>query len=161
MVGDKDVLEFFLRSKLPKEVLAHIWDLSDIAKQGKLYEDTFAVSMYLIRLKLDGKSLPDTLPASLVPPRFRQSISAATTDSRTLEHGHATPATPAADVLPVTSQLTRDSSFGPRSGNSSGFRVDNEFNWTTGNDESLVHQKKLDRGAYGEVHQVIREKTYH
>jgi len=160
IVGEESV-RFFLTSKLPDEVLAQIWDLADITKQGRLYKDTFAVSMHLIGLKIRGIYLPPKLPASLVPPRFRKSISAATTDSRTLEQGHATPATPTADVLPVTSQLARDSSFGPGSGNSSGFRVDNEFNWTTGNDESLVHQKKLDRGAYGEVHQVIQGKSYH
>ena len=36
------------------------------------------------------------------------------------------------------------------------FRMGDDFNWTIGSDESLVHQKKLDIGAYGEVHQVTQ-----
>lgn len=38
--------------------------------------DTFAVAMYLIRQKIAGKDLPQTLPASLVPPSMRQAIPA-------------------------------------------------------------------------------------
>ena len=55
-------------------MLAHIWDLSDIQKQGKLTRDTFAVAMYLIRSKISGKDVPETLPMSLVPPSMRQSV---------------------------------------------------------------------------------------
>lgn len=70
-------MTFFLTSKLPEDLLAHIWDLSDIQKQGRLNRDTFAVAMYLIRLKISGRDLPATLPASLVPPSLRQSVPAA------------------------------------------------------------------------------------
>ena len=71
IVGNEAVA-FFLTSKLPEDLLAHIWDLSDIQKEGRLNRDTFAVAMYLIRLKISGKDLPATLPTSLVPPSLRQ-----------------------------------------------------------------------------------------
>jgi len=30
----------------------------------------------------------------------------------------------------------------------------NDYGWTTGNDPNLVHVRKIDSGAYGDVHQV-------
>lgn len=41
---------------------------------GRLTEESFAVAMYLINQVLAGKSLPDTLPVSLVPPSFRSEL---------------------------------------------------------------------------------------
>lgn len=35
---------------------------------GRLTKMEFAVAMHLIRTKLSGKDIPDTLPPSLVPP---------------------------------------------------------------------------------------------
>jgi epidermal growth factor receptor substrate 15 len=67
---------FFLTSKLPEDLLAHIWDLADIPKRGVLTRDTFAVAMYLIRNKVAGKDLPAALPASLIPPSLRHSVPA-------------------------------------------------------------------------------------
>jgi epidermal growth factor receptor substrate 15 len=73
MIGNEAVT-FFLNSKLPEELLAHIWDLADIPKRGALTKDTFAVAMYLIRQRISGKELPQALPASLIPPSLRQSV---------------------------------------------------------------------------------------
>src|SRR5436305_5424869 len=81
-----EAVGFFLTLKLPEDLLAHIWDLSDIQKQGMLNRDTFAVAMYLIRLKISGKDLPATLPASLIPPSMRQSAPSAPAQPTTLQH---------------------------------------------------------------------------
>ena len=41
---------------------------------GRLTREEFAVVMYLIRSKLAGREIPDTLPPSLVPPADLPSI---------------------------------------------------------------------------------------
>lgn len=70
IVGDEAV-RFFLASKLPGDVLAHIWDLSDVTKSGRLNRDEFAVAMHLINMRLSGANLPPQLPPNLVPPSMR------------------------------------------------------------------------------------------
>ncbi|KII88893.1 hypothetical protein PLICRDRAFT_40530 [Plicaturopsis crispa FD-325 SS-3] len=66
---------FMLQSNLPEEVLAQVWDLSDINNDGHLTRDGFAVAMHLIQGKLAGKDIPATLPPSLVPPSMRSKAS--------------------------------------------------------------------------------------
>ncbi|KAK9472864.1 uncharacterized protein V1510DRAFT_448195 [Dipodascopsis tothii] len=70
-IGGDVAVPFFMTSKLPDDVLAQIWDLSDIRNSGELSRDEFAVAMYLVQQKLLGKPLPSALPPSLVPPSFR------------------------------------------------------------------------------------------
>ncbi|RDX42684.1 hypothetical protein OH76DRAFT_1488480 [Lentinus brumalis] len=79
---------FMLQSKLPEDVLAQVWDLSDINNDGRLTRDGFAVAMHLIQGKLAGKDIPSTLPASLIPPSMRASVLAS--------HQPAQPAVPEA-----------------------------------------------------------------
>ncbi|KAJ9096767.1 hypothetical protein QFC21_005037 [Naganishia friedmannii] len=62
---------FMIQSGLPEGVLAQIWDLADIRKEGKLNKDEFAVALYLINKKLGGIEVPTTLPSSLIPPSLR------------------------------------------------------------------------------------------
>lgn len=62
---------FMLQSQLPEDVLAQVWDLSDINNDGRLTKDCFAVAMHLIQGKLAGRPLPATLPPTLVPPSLR------------------------------------------------------------------------------------------
>ncbi|KAH8102894.1 EF-hand [Cristinia sonorae] len=59
---------FMSKSKLPESVLADIWDLADADADGKLSRDDFAIAMHLIKAKLAGVEVPDTLPPSLQPP---------------------------------------------------------------------------------------------
>ncbi|CCJ28775.1 unnamed protein product [Pneumocystis jirovecii] len=65
VTGDEAV-SFFLSSKLPEETLAHIWDLADINKSGKLNTEEFIIAMHLIRQKLAGTDLPASLPQELI-----------------------------------------------------------------------------------------------
>ncbi|XP_061463514.1 intersectin-2 isoform X3 [Rhineura floridana] len=53
---------FFLQSGLPSPVLAEIWALSDLNKDGKMDQQEFSIAMKLIKLKLQGQPLPVVLP---------------------------------------------------------------------------------------------------
>uniref|UniRef100_A0A8B9SCU5 Intersectin 2 n=1 Tax=Apteryx owenii TaxID=8824 RepID=A0A8B9SCU5_APTOW len=53
---------FFLQSGLPASVLAEIWALSDLNKDGKMDQQEFSIAMKLIKLKLQGQHLPMVLP---------------------------------------------------------------------------------------------------
>ncbi|KAK9353156.1 hypothetical protein V1523DRAFT_433791 [Lipomyces doorenjongii] len=70
-IGGDLAVPFFMTSKLPDDVLAQIWDISDIRNTGELSKDEFAVAMYLVQQKLTGNELPQTLPPLLVPPWLR------------------------------------------------------------------------------------------
>ncbi|PFH46118.1 hypothetical protein AMATHDRAFT_70603 [Amanita thiersii Skay4041] len=62
---------FMLKSNLPGEDLARVWDLADLDNNGRLTRDGFAVAMHLIQNRLQGQELPASLPTSLVPPSLR------------------------------------------------------------------------------------------
>ena len=61
-----------IKSKLPNSVLAKVWRLSDCDKDGYLDIDEWALANYLVKLKLDGHELPNTLPEHLIPPSKRK-----------------------------------------------------------------------------------------
>ncbi|ODM97610.1 EH domain-containing protein 1 [Orchesella cincta] len=60
-----------VKSKLPNNVLAKVWKMADVDKDGMLDSEEFALAMHLINVKLDGHDLPDDLPSHLVPPSKR------------------------------------------------------------------------------------------
>ncbi|XP_052390302.1 intersectin-2a isoform X1 [Carassius gibelio] len=53
---------FFLQSGLPTAVLADVWALADIGKDGKMDRLEFSIAMKLIKLQLQGQPLPSSLP---------------------------------------------------------------------------------------------------
>lgn len=63
--GARDVL---LESGLEPTVLRHLWDLSDVDKDGFLSAEEFALCWYLVQQAKAGKQLPERLPPHLVPP---------------------------------------------------------------------------------------------
>ncbi|XP_059516405.1 intersectin-2 isoform X6 [Myotis daubentonii] len=68
---------FFLQSGLPAPVLAEIWALSDLNKDGKMDQQEFSIAMKLIKLKLQGQQLPVVLPPIMKqPPMFSPLVSA-------------------------------------------------------------------------------------
>ncbi|KPI41820.1 putative calcium-binding protein [Cyphellophora attinorum] len=75
-ISGGQAVEFFGNARLPEEVLAQIWDLSDINSEGRLDRDEFAVAMYLIRQQRGSKDgrgiLPQSLPPALIPPSKRK-----------------------------------------------------------------------------------------
>lgn len=56
---------FFLKSTLPPALLAQIWSLADLNKDGKMDKKEFSIAMHLIQKKLQGFQLPSTLPDSM------------------------------------------------------------------------------------------------
>ncbi|KAF1469078.1 Epidermal growth factor receptor substrate 15, partial [Eudyptula minor novaehollandiae] len=72
--GDK-VKPVLLNSKLPVDILGRVWELSDIDHDGMLDRDEFAVAMFLVYCALEKEPVPMSLPAALVPPSKRKSIS--------------------------------------------------------------------------------------
>jgi hypothetical protein len=64
--------EELVKSKLPNSVLAKIWRIADCDKDGMLDIDEWALINYLIKLKVEGFEVPNTLPEHLVPPSKRK-----------------------------------------------------------------------------------------
>ena len=75
-ITGEQAVGFFSNSRLPEDDLAQIWDLADVNSEGRLNRDEFAVAMHLIRQELNRKggpsTLPQTLPANLIPPSMRR-----------------------------------------------------------------------------------------
>ncbi|KAG7328078.1 hypothetical protein KOW79_008022 [Hemibagrus wyckioides] len=59
---------FFLQSGLPSSVLAEIWALADMNKDGKMDRLEFSIAMKLIKMKLQGQNLPSALPIIMKQP---------------------------------------------------------------------------------------------
>jgi len=71
-ISGQDVKPFFVETGLPMNLLAHIWQLSDMDKDGKLDKEEFSIMMHLVDLKREkNMDPPPTLPISLVPPSKR------------------------------------------------------------------------------------------
>ncbi|MEE6476970.1 hypothetical protein FKM82_011305 [Ascaphus truei] len=67
ITGDQ-ARSFFLQSGLPPSVLAEIWSLSDLNKDGKMDQQEFSIAMKFIKLRLQGQSLPLVLPPVMTQP---------------------------------------------------------------------------------------------
>lgn len=63
-----------MKSKLPNPVLAKIWKLADVDKDGQLDKDEFALGMHLINVKLNGGEIPVQLPDHLIPPKKKDKV---------------------------------------------------------------------------------------
>ncbi|XP_059155381.1 intersectin-1-like isoform X4 [Physella acuta] len=73
-----------MQSGLPQAVLAQIWTLSDIDRDGKLTCDEFCIAMHLSDLARLGHSLPAALPAELMPTKARSGSLTSPPNSATL-----------------------------------------------------------------------------
>lgn len=66
------VKQLFMNSGLPQPVLAQIWALADIDKDGRLASEEFVLSMHLVEMAKQREPIPPVLPAELIPPSFRR-----------------------------------------------------------------------------------------
>ncbi|XP_059206845.1 intersectin-2b [Centropristis striata] len=67
-VSGEQARKFFLQSGLPGSVLAEIWTLADMNKDGKMDRLEFSIAMKLVKLKLQGTPLPSALPIIMKQP---------------------------------------------------------------------------------------------
>ncbi|XP_074658567.1 intersectin-1-like isoform X3 [Tubulanus polymorphus] len=73
-----------MQTGLPHQLLAQIWNLSDIDNDGKLTQDEFCVAMHLVDCVRIGQPLPQTLPPDLMPPSYRRDRKASITSQGSL-----------------------------------------------------------------------------
>uniref|UniRef100_A0A7N6BSJ3 Intersectin 2b n=1 Tax=Anabas testudineus TaxID=64144 RepID=A0A7N6BSJ3_ANATE len=67
-VSGEQAKKFFLQSGLSASVLAEIWALADMNKDGRMDRLEFSIAMKLIKLKLHGTQLPSALPIIMKQP---------------------------------------------------------------------------------------------
>ncbi|XP_032791226.1 epidermal growth factor receptor substrate 15-like 1 isoform X1 [Daphnia magna] len=70
-VSGLEIKDVFLQSHLPQPVLAHIWGLCDVGQTGKLNNEQFALAMWLVQQKVQGRELPTVLTPEMMPPSLR------------------------------------------------------------------------------------------
>lgn len=66
-VNAQQARQKMVESHLPSNVLQRIWMLADVDKDGYLTLREYSIAMHLVRMKLDGQDLPDTLPDEMRP----------------------------------------------------------------------------------------------
>ncbi|CAH8635213.1 unnamed protein product [Schistosoma margrebowiei] len=75
LVSGPEVRDILMRSGLPQDILAHIWELVDIQNTGLLNSEQFTVAMHLateqLSAGLSNRTLPNVLPPALLPPSLR------------------------------------------------------------------------------------------
>ncbi|XP_052327673.1 intersectin-2-like isoform X4 [Oncorhynchus keta] len=67
-ISGEQASQFFLQSGLPPSVLAEIWSLADMGSDGRMDQLEFSIAMKLIKLRLQGRGLPPSLPISMKQP---------------------------------------------------------------------------------------------
>jgi len=64
--------EALLNTGIEVDYLRKIWELCDFEKDGTLDIDEFALALHLTEMVKQGKTIPEPLPLSLVPPSKRK-----------------------------------------------------------------------------------------
>jgi len=75
LLDPETVRDILSQTGVPKDMLADIWELSDVDKDGQMDLEEFALSLHLCRLARNDADfmLPTALPPELIPPSKRGS----------------------------------------------------------------------------------------
>ncbi|XP_076834688.1 intersectin-2b [Brachyhypopomus gauderio] len=113
-VSGEQARKFFLQSGLPSSVLAEIWTLADMNKDGKMDRLEFSIAMKLIKMKLQGQNLPSALPIIMKqPPVPAPTMPVTPLVLGSMPNIPMMPTVPVLAPMPMTSTLT---SLGPLQG---------------------------------------------
>ncbi|KAM5163825.1 intersectin-2 isoform 1-T2 [Mantella aurantiaca] len=112
ITGDQ-AKNFFLQSGLPPAVLAEIWALSDLNKDGKMDQLEFSIAMKLIKLRLQGQNLPMTLPPVMKQPPVFSPLMSSRYGMGSMPNLSMPPSMPSLLPIAPTSSLTSMSSLPP------------------------------------------------
>ncbi|XP_067840599.1 intersectin-2-like isoform X2 [Heptranchias perlo] len=107
---------FFLQSGLPKLVLAEIWTLADLNKDGKMDQQEFSIAMKLIKMTFQGHPVPTILPLIMKQPPIPSPLSSARFGMGSMPNLSVPPNMPSfASLAPLapTSSLTSVTSLPP------------------------------------------------
>ncbi|MED6232699.1 hypothetical protein ATANTOWER_001193, partial [Ataeniobius toweri] len=118
-ISGEQARNFFLQSGLPASVLAEIWHLADMDSDGKMDRLEFSIAMKLIKLTLQGRNLPSSLPVTMKQPPTSNSSSNMSSSARfgTPMSGFSSPM--AFSPSPVVSKANSLLDLGSSSSNSS------------------------------------------
>ncbi|XP_071344242.1 intersectin-2b isoform X2 [Trachinotus anak] len=117
-VSGEQARKFFLQSGLPASVLAEIWSLADMNKDGRMDRLEFSIAMKLIKLKLQGTPLPSALPIIMkqppVPvPSLNKPTSAMTNPAYGISSVHNMPLMPGGNLAMLTPISMATPGFSP------------------------------------------------
>ncbi|XP_029451899.1 intersectin-2 isoform X2 [Rhinatrema bivittatum] len=104
---------FFLQSGLPASVLAEIWTLSDLNKDGKMDQLEFSIAMKLIKLKLQGQLLPVVLPSVMKQAPMFSPLTSARYGMGSMPNLSTPPSMPSVFPLAPTTSLNSVTAFPP------------------------------------------------
>jgi len=68
------VKHIMVQSGLGPQVLGKVWGLSDLDKDGWMNSEEFALCLFLLDEIKSGKTVPDQLPETYIPPSFRKKL---------------------------------------------------------------------------------------
>ncbi|XP_077147628.1 intersectin-2 isoform X5 [Ranitomeya variabilis] len=113
LITGEQARTFFLQSGLPPAVLAEIWSLSDLNKDGRMDQLEFSIAMKLIKLKLQGQTLPMMLPPVMKQPPVFSPLMSSRFGMGSMPNLSMPPSLPTLLPLAPTTSLTSMSSLPP------------------------------------------------
>uniref|UniRef100_A0A182W6X6 EH domain-containing protein n=1 Tax=Anopheles minimus TaxID=112268 RepID=A0A182W6X6_9DIPT len=113
---------FFEKSRIPIDVLRHIWQMCDVTRDGALNLAEFTAAMHLVVLRRNNIPVPATLPPCLLPSLLQHSLLQPSGGSAGASGTAGVPASGASGELPSVA----GGSGGGGSGSSINSSVSNE-----------------------------------
>lgn len=133
--------DILLQSGLTRNVLAEIWNLSDIDGDGQLTREEFILAMHLTNHVRSGQNLPNELPSDLVPPSYRRNRSISTTSVHSTTSAGSS--TSASGVNIIDEQLSQGKSSNDSATNLNSFENKRRENFEKGRAELEKRRLKM------------------